>query len=109
MPNTRTSISHPLLIADVPVGDELGSIGITICPGKKDPTSLGGAWDRDLDLDLDVCQRWGASAVLCLIESHEFGLLKVEGLSEGVQNRGMKLYHLPIQDVWVPEQNFEDE
>lgn len=108
MPNIRTSISHPLLIADVPVGDELGSIGITICPGKKDPISPGGVWDRDLDLDLDVCQRWGASAVLCLIESHEFGLLKVEGLSEGVQNRGMKWYHLPIRDVWIPEQNFED-
>ena len=43
IPNTRTSISHPLLIADVTVGDELESIGITICPGKKDPTSPDGA------------------------------------------------------------------
>jgi ADP-ribosyl-[dinitrogen reductase] hydrolase len=49
---TRTSLSHPLLIAGVSAGPGLGRIGITFCPGKKQPGAMTGAWDRDLCVDL---------------------------------------------------------
>ena len=49
----RTSHTHPLQIAEVSAGKHHGRIGITFCPGKKQPHALSGSWDRQLDVDLD--------------------------------------------------------
>lgn len=49
----RTSKTHPLLIASVAAGDAGGLIGMTFCPGKKDPYSQTGAWNRDLVPDVE--------------------------------------------------------
>ncbi len=62
----RTSLSHPLLIATVPVGP--GAVGVTFCPGKQGDSVFGAPWARDIGLDLDVIQTWGATAVVTLVE-----------------------------------------
>jgi ADP-ribosyl-[dinitrogen reductase] hydrolase len=103
----RTSISHPLLIAVVTAGPEFGRIGITFCPGKYDPHGLSGAWDRDLVLDLDAISDWGAAAVVTLLEPKELTLLRVEGLGQEVSRRNMLWFHLPIVDVSIPNEKFE--
>lgn len=103
----RTSKSHPLRIDSVSPGDGLGRIGITLCPGKKDPRAWNGPADRDLDLDLDEIQRWGATAVVSLITDREIDDLQVRGLSEAVQDRHMEWWHLPIPDVSPPGSDFE--
>ena len=36
---TRTSLTHPLEIASVSPGKGMGEIGITFCPGKKQPSA----------------------------------------------------------------------
>ena len=73
----KTSISHPLRIAVVTGGSEFGRIGITFCPGKYDPHGMSGAWDRDLNRDLDTIRDWGVAAVVTLLELKELKLLKV--------------------------------
>ena len=103
----RTSTSHPLQIGSVSPGDGLGRIGITLCPGKKDPCGLTGAWDRDLNLDLDEVRRWGATAVISLITDSEMDYLQVRNLSEAVQDRHMEWWHLPIPDGSPPGSDFE--
>ena len=50
----RTSITHPLEIAEVEVAPGYGKVGITFCPGKKQKHAATGEWDRDLDIDLDA-------------------------------------------------------
>ena len=100
----RTSSSSPLIIAEIPVGPHPGYLGLTICPGKKDPT---GQWDRDLATDIDAIQVWGATAVITLIEDHEFSFLQVSALGEMVRAAGMSWYQLPIVDVSIPDQCFE--
>ena len=54
----RTSETHPLQIAAVEpsVG---GSIGMTICPGKRDPIAMSGPWERDLLTDLKAISNKG--------------------------------------------------
>ena len=64
----RTSLSHPLQIATVKAPGIPGAIGITFCPGKKQPNAATGAWDRDLGLDLDAIRVWGAATIITLIE-----------------------------------------
>lgn len=105
----RTSISHPLRIDVVTAGPAFGRIGITFCPGKYDPHGLSGAWDRDLVLDLDAISDWGAAAVVTLLEPKELMLLRVEGLGQEVLRRKMLWFHLPIVDVSIPSEKFEQE
>jgi ADP-ribosyl-[dinitrogen reductase] hydrolase len=105
----RTSVSHPLQIATIVSGvSGLGRVGVTFCPGKYDPHAMSGAWDRDLALDLDAIRSWGASAIVTLIEPKELTLLKVERLDEEVLRRKMLWFHLPIVDVSIPDQRFEE-
>jgi len=103
----RTSLTHPLGIGEVRAGEGMGRIGVTLCPGKHQTDAWTGAWQRDLDLDLDAVARWGAAAVVTLVESHELTALNVEGLGEAVADRHMTWFHLPIPDVSVPSAEFE--
>ena len=97
----RTSQSHPLEINAVEIGPGFGKIGITLCPGKKQTHAATGAWNRDLGLDLDVVAKWGAAAVLTLVEEHELRQIHVPNLREEVVTRHMEWNHLPIQDAGV--------
>ncbi len=103
----RTSTTDPLQIATVQAGHGFGRIGITLCPGKKQPHPVMGGWDRDLGADLDAIQRWGATVVVTLVEQHELESLAVPGLAGEVARRHMEWLHLPIRDVSVPTAAFE--
>ena len=100
----RTSRESPLAIAEVTLPPGAGRLGLTLCPGKKDPV-LG--WDRDLGEDLARIQAWGASTVVTLLEDHEFRLLRIESLGADIARLGMAWLHLPIRDVEVPDGRFE--
>ncbi len=108
MSKARTSLGHPLRIGSVTPARDHGRIGITLCPGKTDPAGLTGAWARDLDLDLDVVQRWGATAVVSLVTDSEMDVLGVRGLGGSVRDRHMEWWHLPIEDGQPPGREFED-
>ena len=97
----KTSITHPLRIDPLPIGN--GELGITLCPGKKASSAFGVPWDRDLDVDLDVIKDWGATAVVTLIEDHEFELLSVRSLERSVEARDIDWHHFPIRDAGVPK------
>ncbi|MGE4303220.1 MAG: ADP-ribosylglycohydrolase family protein [Novosphingobium sp.] len=103
----RTSQAHPLEIAVVESAHARGRIGITFCPGKRQPDALTGGWDRDLCADLDRVRAWGAAAVVTLIEPHEIEQLGVTGLGAETLARHMDWLHLPIRDVSVPGEAFE--
>ena len=102
----RTSITHPLRIDDLALGN--GRLGITFCPGKKGKSVFGAAWNRDLDLDLDVVKGWGASTILSLIEDHEFEMLGVPEFREAVNARGIEWIHFPIRDLDAPTDDAMD-
>ncbi len=102
----KTSVTDPLWIGVVKPDLSPGRIGIRLCTGKKD---AGGGWDRDLDLDLDIVQRWGATTVVTLLEDSELRSLEVTALGDAVRRRQMDWIHLPIKDVSVPNATFERE
>lgn len=103
----RTSITHPLQIAAVSAGADLGQVGLTFCPGKVQPAAATGTWDRDLDSDLDAIVRWGAVTIVTLVEQHELASLGVEQFGKAVEARGIDWLHMPIRDVSVPSCEFE--
>jgi hypothetical protein len=92
LPTLKDTAPSPLRIAEISFDKGEGGLGMTICPGKKD---LPYKWNRDLEEDLSLIRKWGASTVVTLIEAHEFELLKVGRLGELVQKLGMRWIHLP--------------
>ena len=105
--SARTSLTHPLQIAEVAAGPGMGRIGITFCPGKHDRAAMSGSWARDLGLDLAAMADWGATHVVTLVEAHELATLKVPDLGHQVRAHGMDWHHLPIADYSVPTPGFE--
>ena len=103
----RTSITHPLSIAELSAGSSLGRVGLTFCPGKQQQSAMSGPWARDLDLDLDAIEAWGAAAVVTLVEDHELEQLGVARMGAAVADRHMSWFHLPIPDVSIPDAGFE--
>ena len=100
----RTSETDPLQIAELPAGG--GLIGVTLCPGKRGASEFGRAWARDLDADVAAIASWGATAVVTLIEEHEFEMLGVKGLPAAIRDAGMEWHHLPVTDVSTPDERF---
>lgn len=101
------SNSSPLRIDSIELPGHCGQIGMTICPGNKDAGISGRAWDRDLETDLDVIAKWGAEAVVTLMEDFELEMLAVATLPSLLQSRGIEWHHLPIRDVNIPDGKFE--
>ncbi|MEW6330664.1 MAG: cyclin-dependent kinase inhibitor 3 family protein [Pseudomonadota bacterium] len=105
---TRTSDTHPLRIDAVTVPGHTGLIGLTFCPGKKQKTAMTGSWDRDLEKDLAAIRSWGGSALISLIEAHEYVELEVTELPHACLRYGMAWYGLPIVDGAIPDALWEE-
>lgn len=84
-----------------------GRLGLTFCPGKKQPVSMTGGWNRDLNIDLDQIVTAGYQGVVTLMETHELHTYHVEDLPEAVRSRGLLWLHAPIRDEGLPDAAFE--
>ena len=106
---TGVEPASPLRIGEVSVPGTGGVIGMTLCPGKKGPSTRSArVWDRDLDADLERIRRWGAEAVVTLVEQWELEELHVGHMGDTVSATGLLWFHLPIVDAQAPDDSFED-
>ncbi len=100
--SVRTSLTHPLRINTVTMPGG-GRLGLTFCPGKKQKMAMTGAWDRDLQLDLQAVKAWGAAGVLTLLEPQEMVDLGVPALGAEIQKQGMLWHHIYLPNDAVPD------
>jgi len=98
----RTSITHPLRIDWLPVEGDEGRIGMTLCPGKYQPISWTGGWDRQLDLDFEALKENGTLKLISLVTPEDMELLRVTELPEYAEASGIEWIHLPLPDTSVP-------
>ncbi len=111
MATTKTSRSHPLRVDNLAIEGLGGVIGLTFCPGKKQRGALSGDWDRDLAADLEAIRSSGAKALVTLMENDELTAVQVPltELSRKAATFDLEWHHLPIRDVDVPDERFEDQ
>ncbi|MFC3815038.1 cyclin-dependent kinase inhibitor 3 family protein [Lysobacter sp. GCM10012299] len=100
----RISHSHPLRIAELPVGTSGGAIGVTFAPGKHQANAMTGQWARDLDVDLVAIRDWGATSLISLIEPWEFAELSITALPVRASAHGLRWHGLPITDGAAPDE-----
>jgi ADP-ribosylglycohydrolase/protein-tyrosine phosphatase len=98
----RSSRTDPLRIGTIDLAGG-GKIGITFCPGKKQPFADTGAWNRNLDTDLDAIKAWGATHLVTLIAPWEFVDLDVIALPKRAKAHGLIWHHAPILDGHAPD------
>ena len=77
-------------------------LGMSHCPGRRGVDGGGRQWARVLDADLQCIQAWGASAVLSLIESHEFARLGVPDFAQAIARTPLQWIQVPITDMATP-------
>jgi len=104
--NIRKSI-EPNPIDSVAVPHYPGFMGLVACPG----TRIGQpeiATKKVLPIDLEEVVDWGANGFICLLEQHELEQHRVQNLCAEVESRGIWFKQLPIPDMGIPDQQFED-
>jgi protein-tyrosine phosphatase len=74
-----------------------GSLGITICPGRRDR-------GRDLAEDLAVLRSQGTARLLCLSTDDELEWAGVRDLGARVRAAGLDYRRLAVRDQGTPEQ-----
>lgn len=104
----KTSETHPIRV-DFLEGETLGlpgRLGMTICPGVKDP----GRWKRELVPDLHrLKQHYEANTLVTLLEREEFERYSVPDLFERAREAELEVVHFPITDVSTPREAQSDE
>ena len=95
----RTSKSHPLRLDWL---DPPARVGMTLLPGVIDSSSEGFRWERDLATDLAALRAAGTTALVCLLEDHEFARYGVPDFVAKVQAAGLELLRLAIPDTRIP-------
>lgn len=104
----RTSLSHPIRIAELSVGTQGGAVGVTFAPGKFQEVSMTGSWARDIDADLAAIRAWGASHLITLIEAWELEELRISSLPERTVAHELIWHNLPITDGAAPDARLLD-
>ena len=77
-------------------------LGMSHCPGRRGIDGTGRQWTRVLDADLQTIQAWGASAVLSLVEPHEFARLGVPDFAQAIARTPLQWLQAPITDMATP-------
>ncbi len=103
----KTSADSPLEIETVTPDGTNGSIGMTLCPGRKGTSQAHGMWDRDLPADLAVIAAWRPDLVLSLLESHEYATLGIPHFETAVIAAGLPWVFAPMTDGGVSDARFE--
>jgi len=100
--------SDPLQIAKIQVGPSGGELGVSICPGIKDASSLVNRLGRDLEEDVKTISSWNAKAALTLMETQELERFGVADIGAVMRIHHIEWYHLPIKDMSIPGKEFEN-
>ncbi|QQP89841.1 cyclin-dependent kinase inhibitor 3 family protein [Skermanella sp. TT6] len=102
----ENSANRPLQICTVSCGR--GRIGIVPCPGRKQPRPGSGTpCERDTRADVEVLARWGAKALLSLMEAAELRRYGAADIGRHARAAGIGWHHLPISDLHPPDERFE--
>ncbi len=98
---------EPNRIDTISVPGGAGAMGLVACPGVR-VHQVTGVGRKHMLADIDELKNWGVNGVVSFIEAHEFKMNKVEDLPKLFAEAGIWWIHLPIIDMEIPDQQFED-
>lgn len=105
-PNSPSRES-PATLSTIPLPTGDGMLGLTQYPGRCEPDARAERRRQVLQADLANIHKWGAKSLVSLMPQDELRRLGVDYIGREVQALGMTWYHLPIEDMEVPDWTFE--
>lgn len=84
-----------------------GQIAIAGCPGRSTASQYPPAADRQLERDVATLARWGAGAVVTLLDSLELARLRLQTLPALLAAQRIAWHHLPLDPRQIPNPSFE--
>ena len=101
-------LPEPNKIDTISVPATVGCLGLVACPGVR-VEQASAVSRKHLRADIQALQTWGATGVVSFIEAHEFRMNNVEDIPNLLHAAGIWWLHLPIIDMEITDQKFEDE
>lgn len=99
--------SGPLTVNSVvKIGPSL--VLMTHLPGRNHIDGKGRIWSRNVEEDLRSIRKWGADALVCLVERHELSEMGVPCYFSALARHKLMVFHLPIRDMCSPGPEFLD-
>ncbi|HEY4163436.1 MAG TPA: cyclin-dependent kinase inhibitor 3 family protein [Dongiaceae bacterium] len=96
------------LIDELPVAG--GRLGLCCCPGHRLLPRFVQPSLPELERDLDVIAKFGATSLVTLMEADELRLVGIdpERLQREITARGLAWLHAPIRNLGIPELPWEE-
>jgi ADP-ribosyl-[dinitrogen reductase] hydrolase len=94
-------------LAIVGTGRARGQIAISCCPGRACPTPLPSYAARLLERDVATIARWGAEALVSLLDELELARLRVKALPNLLAASGVAWHQVPLHPNQLPDPAFE--
>ncbi len=104
--SVRTSATDPIEVAWIPgeFGPRGGRLGLTFAPGKHAPSTLGTAWARDLQADLQrLHEGHGVQVLVSLVTDAELSWLQIPDLVVRAEAKGIAVIRHPVEDGGIPD------
>lgn len=84
-----------------------GQISLSCCPGRAAPWLLPSVSQRELERDIATVARWGATALVSLLDDVEFARLHLRRLPELAAAAEVAWYHVPLAVGVLPDAEFD--
>ena len=101
------SFAPAFALAIVGAGRWRGQISMSCCPGRVAPWLLPSISQRELERDIATIARWGAEALVTLLDEVELARLHLHKLSSLVAMAKLAWYHVPLACAILPDAEFD--
>lgn len=99
----RDSFTDPYQIDFLPA-ESTGTrfqLGMGMHPGRRDAGTVAD-WNRDLRADFSRIWEMGVRTIVCMVEAHEFDMLKIPEYVREAETFGFDVIWFPVRDVSTP-------
>jgi protein-tyrosine phosphatase len=101
------SASPAFSLSIVGAGHCRGQVSLSCCPGRAAAWLLPSVSQRELQRDIATISRWGAKALVSLLDDFEFARLHLRRLPDLAAAAELGWYHVPLALGTLPDAEFD--
>jgi protein-tyrosine phosphatase len=101
------NVTPAFALSIVGAGHSRGQISLSCCPGRAAAWLLPSVSQRELERDIATIARWGARALVSLLDDVEFSRLHLRRLPDAAAAAELIWYHVPLSVGALPDAEFD--
>ena len=101
------NVTPAFALSIVGAGHSRGQISLSCCPGRAAAWLLPSVSQRELERDIATIARWGARALVSLLDDVEFSRLHLRRLPDAAAAAELIWYHVPLAVGALPDAEFD--